>query len=360
MVESADLASLRGRCLRVFSSGGPLDAEVARAAASALGCAPFEIFGSTETGGVAIRCRSEGGDSEAWEPMPGVDVRACAADGRAEVTSLFASVGEPQPDGRTRTQMGDRIEPRPGGRFALLGRADRVVKIAEKRLSLPEMEGTLCDHDFVAEAALLVREVGREGRVHAVVSLSPAGREAFVREGARACRAALLAHLAKHYDRVFLPRAWRFVAALPRDGQDKIPQAALRALFEPPAPAGPPSNPRTLAETRSDGVFERRLFVPADLAHTAGHFPGRPLVPGVVQLDWALRAAGEWLGGPVALLELTALKFPEPLVPGGRVTLRLERAQADGVIRFRLLDGARVHLEGRAAFAFESEPRGSA
>jgi len=365
MAESANLEALRGRCLRVFSSGGPLDEAVAHEVADRLGCAPFEIFGSTETGGVAIRCRREGGGANAsgeatqeeWEPMPEVLVRVVAPDGRAEVTSPFVSTGERQSDGRTCTVMGDRIEMRPGGRFVLLGRADRVVKIAEKRLSLPEMERTLCGHPFVAEASLLVREIARESRVHAVVALSGAGREEFVREGSRCCRGALVAHLAKRYDRVFLPRAWRFVAALPRDGQDKIPQAALRALFDAPSASDRSSSPRTLGEKRSEEMFERRLEVPADLVHGAVHFPGNPLVPGVVQLDWALRAAGDWLATPLVLIGLKGLKYPEPLVPGGRVTLRLERGVASTAIRFRLFDGERVHLDGRAEFAVDRDLR---
>jgi len=351
IAETANLEALRPSCRRVFSSGGPLDPGAAAAVAARLEHGPYEIFGSTETGGVAIRCRDRHGED--WEPLSGVEIRRCDDDGRMEVTSPFVSEGERLPDGRNRMLMGDRIEWSGDGRFRVLGRADRIVKIAEKRLSLPEMERALCDHPFVSEAALLVREIGRERRVHAVVATSKLGRDAFVREGARSCRMGISDHLAKRFDRVFLPRAWRFVAALPRDAQDKVPLANLRALFEESDGGARPTSPRVLAEKRSPEFLERRLEIPGDLAQLEGHFDAMPVVAGVVQLDWALRAASDWLGAAPTVAGLRALKFPQPLLPGTAVTLRLERSSADLGFRFRVFDGERVFATGRALIPAE-------
>jgi acyl-CoA synthetase (AMP-forming)/AMP-acid ligase II len=348
LVASTDLRALRGICRAVFSSGGPLDPTTAAAVAEGLGAAPVEIFGSTETGGIAIRRRDV--DGEVWHPLPGVEIGRRDADARLLVTSPFVSVGDDAGSGRARTLLGDRIELAPDGGFRLLERADRVVKVGEKRLSLPEMERALGEHVGAEEVALLVLEHAGERRVHAVVAPSAAGQQILARGGRRALRAALTQSLAERFDPVLLPRAWRFVDALPRDAQDKVPQAALRALFAKRA-TGRPTAPKLIAEERLPDRLVRHLEVPADLAQLEGHFEGFPLVAGVVQLGWVLTAAAEWLGHPPQLVGLEALKFPEPLRPGGRVTLELRRSVDGRVLRFRIHRDRSEHASGRAILA---------
>lgn len=354
LAANAGLRPLRSICRVSFSSGGPLDAETAKAVSEQLGSAPVEVFGSTETGGIAIRRRDR--DGEAFRALPRVELRR-AADGRLEVTSPFVSVGDELPDGRARMLSADRIELVPGGGFRLLGRADRVVKVGEKRLSLPEMERVLAAHPAVAEAALLV--LGQ--RVHAVVAPSASGRPLLDREERRALRAALIRHLGARFDPVLLPRAWRFVAALPRDAQDKIPHASLVALFaDRRAGRGRPSAPRIVREGREGEEWVRELDVPADLAQLEGHFPGRPLVPGVVQLAWALDAATAWLGRAPRLTGIETLKFPEPLRPGRLVRVVVSGSEDGSRLRFRIDSGARVHAIGRALLDDGTRPAGDA
>lgn len=361
------LRPLRGVCRAVFSSGGPLAAETAKSVAEQLGAAPVEIFGSTETGGVATRQRDT--DGEAWVPLPGVALRR-GDDGRLEVTSPYVSTGEPLADGRGRTIMGDRVEIAADGSFLLQGRADRIVKVGEKRLALPEMEAALEAHSHVAESALLVREQAGVGRVHAVVAPTAAGQAALVREGRRGFGAELTRHLSGSFDPVVLPRAWRVVETLPRDAQDKITMAALDALFEdagevdgsgrevdgPGGEAGSSGGSpglRLLAARRRDGGFEQTLEVGHDLPQLEGHFEGFPVVAGVVQLGWAVAAATEWLGARPQLAGVEALKFPQPLRPGRTVTLRVERAAGSQALRFQLRDGETVFASGRLLVAEE-------
>jgi acyl-coenzyme A synthetase/AMP-(fatty) acid ligase len=347
LAANGGLRPLRSICRVAFSSGGPLDAETAKAVTEQLGSAPVEVFGSTETGGIAIRQRDR--DGEAFRALPRVEL-CRAADGRLEVTSPFVSVGDELPGGRSRTLGADRIEPVPGGGFRLLGRADRVVKVAEKRLSLPEMERVLVAHPAVAEASLLVLEQ----RVHAVVAPSASGRPLFERAERRRLREALTRHLAERFDPVLLPRAWRFVAALPRDAQDKIPHAALVALFaDRRAGRDRPSAPRIVAEAREGGDWVRELDVPDDLAQLDGHFPERPLVPGVVQLGWILDAAAASLGRTPCVAGIETLKFPEPLRPGRRVRVTVSCSQDGRRLRFGLRSGERVHAIGRLLLAAE-------
>lgn len=56
--------------------------------------------------------------------------------------------------------------------------------------------------------------------------------------------------------------------------------------------------------------------VPADHPAFAGHFPGRPIVPGVVLLDQALRFAEQGLARPPAGWQIGNAKFLSPVGPG--------------------------------------------
>jgi hypothetical protein len=340
MTAAPGLRSLRGACQAVFSSGGLLDEETAARTAEQLGAAPFEILGSTETGGVAVRQR--GSHDDAWRPFPGVEVEREAERGRLVVTSPFVSTGARLAEGRRRFVMGDRIETRPDGSFRLGGRTDRTVKIAGKRLSLPEMEAALAGHPAVSDAALVVLELAGEPRVHAVMVPTTQGYEMLRRLGRRGLGAALAAHLADDFDRVLLPRAWRIREELPRDAQGKLPIAALRALFD-----GRERDPTPLGERRGDRMLERRLEIPADLAHLEGHFEGLPIVAGVVQLRWVMAAGAELLSAPLPVRAIEALKFPDVLRPGDQLTLRVELSQGADRLRFRLHDSERVFATGR-------------
>lgn len=82
-------------------------------------------------------------------------------------------------------------------------------------------------------------------------------------------------------------------------------------------------------------TVERELRVCADHPALAGHFPGHPVVPGVVLVELALRAAEDWLQRPLPLRRLPQVKFVAPLRPEQRAVLRLRA------------DGARIAFELR-------------
>lgn len=76
-----------------------------------------------------------------------------------------------------------------------------------------------------------------------------------------------------------------------------------------------------------------RFVIPHDHPALPGHFPGRPVVPGVVVLDRVL-AAIEAVHGPVGALRMPQVKFVQPLLPGEEARVELE-AVADAVPRWR-------------------------
>jgi hypothetical protein len=327
-----DLSRHRATCRAVFSSGGPLAADLALRTAEALGSAPFEVYGSTETGGVAVRQQQRGG--EPWQLLCGVEAHRDPATGCLAIRSPFTSAG----DHGDRFVTSDRAAFTDTGEFFLLGRADRVIKVGEKRLSLPDMEERLRGHPCVDDAMLLSLEKGAgEPRVAAVVVPSAAAWDGVAADGRRALGKQLSEHLAAHFERVLLPRAWRFVAALPINAQGKVTQEALRALF---ASDSPPDAPERGATSRSEGVLEMRVRIPWDLRCLDGHFPGAPLVAGVAQLHFAMRALEELRGEAPALRSLEALKFHDVLLPGQAALLRVELL-GENRFRFSLADAER-------------------
>jgi len=337
------LGRLRGACREVFSSGGPLGADTADAVRAALGRAPVEVFGSTETGGVAWRRQEPGEGRSRWTPLTGVRVERVAEGpdaGRLRVRSPFVSSGA-RGEEEAACTLGDLVEIGANGRFLLLGRGDRVLKVGEKRLALPEMESQLRAHPFVSEAALLALEQGGETRVAAALVLTEPGRQALAAGGRRGVSARLAEDLALHWDRVLLPRAWRYLDALPRDAQGKTTQALLRELF-----TGSRA-PIVHAETRGPLSLTREVAVPEDLVFLEGHFDGFPVVPGVVQVGWAIEAAQAALGAAPAVAAVENLKFKDLLLPGQRGVLEIEWNEARDVLRFRLAAGERVFSTGR-------------
>jgi len=80
-------------------------------------------------------------------------------------------------------------------------------------------------------------------------------------------------------------------------------------------------------------VFEFRFR--ADDPVFAGHFPNRPLLPGVFQLEMARAAAESVLGCPLAVREISKAKFQQPILPDELVRLELKLAETGSLIQAR-------------------------
>lgn len=98
-----------------------------------------------------------------------------------------------------------------------------------------------------------------------------------------------------------------------------------------------------------DGV-ELDLAVPPTLAWFPDHFPRFAMLPGVVQLEWAIRYGREHLGVGGTFRRVAGLKFLHPILPGARVTLALNRGKP-GEIAFAYRRGERPCSHGRVVFA---------
>ena len=240
----------------------------------------------------------------------------------------------------------DRVRSEPEGGFTLLGRADRIVKIEERRVSLTAIERLLASSPLVAEVRALSVTQGRGQRVAAVVAPSAAGAALMPGGDRRALIKALRDALHGQIDPIAWPRHWRIVQALPANSQGKITEASLVALFKEPAPW------HWLERSATQARAERGIE--AGLAAFEGHFPGAAVLPGVVQLAWAVQAGREVFGLTAPVRRIEALKFQQLVRPGARLTLSLEWDAATRKLLFRFESRAGTHGSGRLCYAPEA------
>jgi acyl-CoA synthetase (AMP-forming)/AMP-acid ligase II len=163
------LKSYRGKgfALRTaFSSAGVLAAEDAEAFSAKYGVGIIEVYGSTETGGVASRIKFQGQeDFTAFEP---VDLKI--EEENLWVRSAYISPGLTL-DKEGYYQIGDRAVFTGPNRFKLMGRSDSIVKIGGKRVDLEDVRQVLKRHEDVSEALVIAlpEEGARENQIAALV-----------------------------------------------------------------------------------------------------------------------------------------------------------------------------------------------
>jgi len=321
----APLAPAR-RPRMVLSAGAPLSAEAASEARRVLGVAVTEIYGSTETGAVATRSRH--GADPAWTPLPSYRV-ASSAEGLLRVDSAAATA-----------DLADRVVMEGDGGFRLLGRADRIAKIDGKRVALDEVERALASCPQVAAAAAVVLD-DPDPVLAALVVPSEAGRAELERLGAFRMGRALRRGLSDRLEAAGLPRRWRFVDDLPVGPMGKCLPQDLRALFRES-----PCQPEILAEQRDEDKITLTLSIPKNLRWFQGHFPGRPILPGVVQLDWAVQFARLPLGVELAAATQFQIKFKAVIEPGDVLDLELRHDVARGRLAFAYRRGGQECSSG--------------
>ena len=330
----ADLYEVPKNCIAITTSGALLTPAVSSSAARIFGVVPLEIFGSTETGGVASRQQNTP-DCD-WTVLDPVKV-ATLPDGRLEVRSPFSF--------KKRFVMGDAVTLSADRRtFKLHGRLDRLVKIAEQRVLLPELEEAVRALPEIADAALcplegphgtylgLVVVPDREGRS----LLRPHGEAQSFPKRSLALRQKLLPIFPKGS----VPKRYRFVHELPRNAQGKVQAAAIRKillsnLVEPIVE----NIARTENSWSADFTFE------PDAPYFKGHFPGFPLLPGVVQLGLAHHFAEVFLRRSFIVGSVKKMKFSRPILPGERIRFTLEK-RAENELGYTYAKGEAICSSG--------------
>lgn len=81
--------------------------------------------------------------------------------------------------------------------------------------------------------------------------------------------------------------------------------------------------PALASESLSPEGLRWTFHVAPDFPLFEGHFPGHPILPGVVALAWMLAAAERFLDRPLGAVELLNVKFQVVITPGTAVELTL-------------------------------------
>ena len=326
---------------RLLCSGGPLPEETAADILACCGRGAVEIYGSTETGGIAFREQTQAGRVD-WRALPGLSTRV--EDGLLAVRSAWL------PDDHW-LLTGDKAVDEAGG-FSLQGRADRIAKILEKRVSLAEMEARLCEHPSVRAARVLPlpAEPGAARDIlGAVLELTGQGSAQLSQHGTAVFENEIRQHLRRHFDPIVLPRRWRMVEQLPTDALGKVTHALLVQLFRMPVK---PTKPEVLKQERHATGGALRLRVPADLAYLEGHFPQIPVVPGVCQITWVIEEIESFLGQKQSVKMMEAVKYFELLLPEQEFNLEYSLNAETGKWTFQMFrDNGRKISSGRLQFA---------
>jgi acyl-coenzyme A synthetase/AMP-(fatty) acid ligase len=198
-----------------FSSSGVLNRPDGFHFLKKTGLGITEIYGSTETGGIAARCISEYKDS--WKAFDIVNWKLTGS--RLSVKSDFTSPEmERDTDGFCLT--GDEAREDKNNRFVLLGRADGIVKVAGKRVELLDVQNKIKTLPTVSDAVVvaLPTEKGRGCVIAAVIACDLT--ETHLKK--------LLIDMLEPYA---VPRFVKLVSSIARTATGKIDRRRIEQLF---------------------------------------------------------------------------------------------------------------------------------
>lgn len=322
-------------CQMVFSSGGKLES----------GVRPFlnrpiiEVLGSSETGGIAHRAQ----DEDAWTAFSNVAIRI-------EDQQLMVKSNHAFEDDWITTGDGAAWSDATCQTFKLMGRTDRIIKLEEKRLSLDAIEQSIQALDAVQQCHVLVLEHEHRQILGCIVVLKEHAREQLQQLGKSAFVGHLKQQLKDSLETIAIPRQWRFLRQLPQNSQSKLNKSYLQTLFKPML------QPVVLSQSQSSDDYILSLEFPPELACFKGHFPTKPIYPGVGQIGFLQHFAKSiwsdlnWCQG------YEQLKFQNLIRPYAIVQLKLSRKEHK--VSFELRDSEQILASGRLLFALQTKVEG--
>lgn len=199
-----------------LSSAAELDSAVGRSFCDQTGLGITEIFGSTETGGIASRLRTE--ENKYFRPFDRVEWKITR--NRLAIRSDFISPELPV-DEEGFFITSDRVKISADDGFELAGRADLIVKVAGKRVDLNEVKNAITSIPNVKDAAVVYEASGngRGGEIRTLVAADVDSGE---------IRKSLRGNLQSYA----VPRRIRVVDKIPVSPAGKHENAEIRKLLD--------------------------------------------------------------------------------------------------------------------------------
>jgi uncharacterized membrane protein/acyl-CoA synthetase (AMP-forming)/AMP-acid ligase II len=322
----------------IFTSGGVLERQVAEKTHRFFGFWPLEVYGSTETSGIAWRFSKNGLE---WTPFDNAQITLNEED-----CLVIRSPYIKDPAGFTTADLADILD---DGRFLLKGRSDSVVKIEEKRVSLTEVEDRLRQSALVGDVCVIAMKDRRQYLAAALV-LNDAGNKQFLNWEKFEINRWFREYLARFLEPMAVPKKWRYVQSLPLDTQGKKKKEAIEALFGINILAARLLSPEKLVEesTGDNGTLRAVLdfSIPEESDYFNEHFPQLRVLPGVAQFELAVRFSNHYLGTGLNVKEAKRLKFTSPVLPGKPLRMELQRTGNTVAFTIKSPDGETLHSSG--------------
>ncbi|MCF6209263.1 MAG: AMP-binding protein [Gammaproteobacteria bacterium] len=276
------------RVTKVISATAPLARELAAEAESLFQAPVEEIYGCTEVGSMATRRTI---NDNIWTLLDGMNLLM-------DKTSSDGAIHAQGPQLADIAQVEDHLELVGRHRFRLLGRSSDMINVGGKRASLADITLKLLTIEGVDDGVVFMaggvagREDKRPRRPAALVV-------------SRLSLQAIRAVLAQRVDPVFLPRPIKKVAALPRNDTGKLSISVLQQLL------------------KKTDVIARSFTVPPQHPCFPAHFPGQPIVPGALLLQWVFAHVYNQYPGHT-IRSVRSMKFLNSLHPGDHCRLELD------------------------------------
>jgi acyl-coenzyme A synthetase/AMP-(fatty) acid ligase len=210
-LEAAILAAPEIIC--VLSATAPFPQALAQKLARRENLKVMEIYGSTETGSMALRQTAH---EQAWSLSAGFELK------KAQATCLASAPHLPEP-----IALEDEIEQHPDGRFTLLGRAGDMVSVRGKRNRLAALNAILSEVAEISDGVFL-HDKRSESDALAIAVVPPLDSSLSEPE----IRSLVRRHLLRHLDAAFVPKKLLFLPEIPRSATGKITRATTLELLK--------------------------------------------------------------------------------------------------------------------------------
>jgi acyl-CoA synthetase (AMP-forming)/AMP-acid ligase II len=347
-VQIESQASLSLKSPWIFTSGGVLDRETAQKTNEVFGFWPLEVYGSTETSGIAFRQSVNGPE---WTAFDNAQLSQ-NEDGCLVIRSPYIK----DPAG---FETADMVELLANGRFLLKGRIDSVVKIEEKRISLTEIEKRIFVSGLVTQVCVIPLTDKRQYLAAALV-LNEKGKIQFAELEKHTINLYWKKYLLQYFENLVIPRKWRYPESLPMDAQGKIKREDIHILFKnesqvsvvstTPKYTGIDGSDKAKVIEKTEKYVTIEFFIPDTSPYFDGHFPEFSLLPAVAQVELILRFASEYFGTSVAISEMKRIKFTNFIRPNTHLVLRLEKGDRTIGFKMNSPNGDVVYSHGTLVF----------
>lgn len=286
----------------VFSAGDKLKEETARFFANQ-NIDIVEIYGSTETGTIAHKLATE----KEYKCFENVEI---APDKEFQAVVKSPYFQEPF------VVIADIIEKTNEKKFILKNRNDRIVKIQEKRISLPEIEEYIKSCEFVNDAYCFKLK----DKLACAAVLTAKGQEFCIKDPAGITK--LLKNNLKNKTEI-IPQKWRFLYEIPKTKTGKTNKQKIENLFLKNI-----SIPLVLDKKVSENEITYNLVFLKNSNFFKGHFDSLHILPGVVQLYFAHYFAQCGFCEKILESPVKKIKFSHMIKPSEKLTLVLKKTDS--------------------------------